>query len=293
MVDRRIVPLGLLLLAVGIAATALLGPLATNTIDYRFSENMERQTMGGDAVLLFVVAPALGLAGYLWIKGRRLAPLLALGAAAYTAYTFLGFILIPDYARYAGNNEAYFPLFVSVLALSVSLGVLAWSALGRQALPEAPRRLRRITAGVLALIALLVGLTWTRQIADVIGGSYSSEYLEHPAAFWLIRTLDFGFVIPAALATAIGLWRGRPAALRSACGLVGFLTLMLAAIAAMAVVLSARDDPAAEPGALAFLIPALAGLALLTWKLWSGGGTPSAPQPGMTEPGELGAQPQR
>ncbi len=241
--------------------TALLGPLATDTIDYRFSANMENQTIGGDAVLLLIVAPVLVLAGYLWLRGHRLAPLLALASASFASYTFLGFILIPDYARYEGNNEKYYPLFVAVLALGIAIGVASWAALGRQAEPSLSRRMSRITAGFLLLVALLVGLAWSRQIADVMAGTYSTEYLEHPTAFWLIRTLDFAFVIPASLATAVGLLRGNVTARRSAGALAGFFTLMLASIVSMAFVLIVKDDPVAEPGALAILVPATAGVA--------------------------------
>lgn len=288
MADRRFVSLGLFLLGIGIAATALLGPLATDTIDYRFSENMENQTIGGDAVLLLIVVPLLLVAGYLWLKDHRFAPLLAIAPAAFAAYTFLGFILIPDYTRYEGNNEKYFPLFVAVLALGFAVTAASWSALARQELREPDRRLRGITAAVLMLVGIFVGLTWSSQIADVMAGDYSTEYLDHPTAFWLIRTLDFGIVIPASLATGIGLLRGSRTALRSAIALTGFLTLMFASIASMALVLVARDDPAAEPVALVVLLPATAGLGLLTWKLWQVTGTPEAGQRETPEPERLG-----
>ncbi len=268
MQSRRIVAAGLLLLAVGVAATAFLGPLVTDTINYRFSENMENQTTGGDAVLLFIVAPAALIASYLWLRGRTLAPVVALAAAAFTAYTFFGFILIPNYDRYDGNNEQYYPLFVAVLALSLALTAVSWSALSRAILPMPSAGLRKAVAAILLLVAILFALTWSGQIAAVAGGDYSTEYVEHPIAFWLIRTLDFAILIPASIATAVGLLRCSQTAVRAAYGLTGFVTLMVASIASMAIVLVARDDPSAEPAFLGALIPITSGLGYLTFRLW-------------------------
>ncbi len=269
MFHRRVIPLWIFLLGLGIAATAVLGPLVTNTIHYRFSANMENQTIGGDAVLLLVVTPVLLASGYLWLRSHWVAPLLAIASASFASYTFLGFILIPDYARYEGNNENYYPLFVAVLALGTAVSVASWAKIAKLEAPPLSRQLRWATAGVLLLVSLFVGLTWSRQIADVMAGNHSTEYLEHPAAFWLIRTLDFAFVIPAALATAVGLLRGNSTAARSACALAGFFTLMLLSIVSMALVLVVKDDPSAEPFALLVLVPATVGIALLTRELWT------------------------
>lgn len=287
MASSRITAYGLILLGMGLGLTALLGPLASGTIRYRISDNMENQTLGGDAVLLLIAMPAAFLAAYLWLNESRLAPLLALAPAAFAAYTFLGFILIPDYARYDGNNEKFFPLFAAILALGLTISLLSWSALGRMEMPQPSRLLRRVTAGVLILVAALFALAWGSQIAAVAGGEYSTEYAEHPTAFWLIRTLDFAIIIPATLASGIGLLRGNATALRAAYGLAGFLTLMLASILSMMVVLIARDDPAAEPVALAVLLPVTAGLAALTWKLWSPREQPDSNAAGTGEPTRL------
>jgi hypothetical protein len=48
---------GLVGIALGLAAVALLGPLATGLVSYRVSETLRDQTIGLDAVSLFVVAP--------------------------------------------------------------------------------------------------------------------------------------------------------------------------------------------------------------------------------------------
>lgn len=54
--------LGLVVIALGLAALALAGPLAFEIVDYRVTETLRNQTIGLDLVSLAVVAP-LAIAG--------------------------------------------------------------------------------------------------------------------------------------------------------------------------------------------------------------------------------------
>jgi hypothetical protein len=59
--------------------------------------------------------------------------------------------------------------------------------------------------------------------------------------------MDLGFLIPASLVIAIGLLRGASWATRLAYAFLGFQTLIVAAVAGMAIMMSVRADPAASP----------------------------------------------
>jgi hypothetical protein len=74
--------LGLLLLglALGFAASALLGPLVADVIRYRTSDTTLNQIVGADAATLLVVAPLAALAGVLAMTGHRAAHRARLGA---------------------------------------------------------------------------------------------------------------------------------------------------------------------------------------------------------------------
>ena len=76
---------GLLVIASGLVGVALLGPLASDVIDYRVTETLRNQTIGLDAVSLFVVAPLSLLAAMLVLRGHVAGPALALGIGAYTS----------------------------------------------------------------------------------------------------------------------------------------------------------------------------------------------------------------
>jgi hypothetical protein len=45
------------------------------------------------------------------------APALTFGPALYAVYSYLQFILGPEYSRYPGNNEAFFPLYLALIIL--------------------------------------------------------------------------------------------------------------------------------------------------------------------------------
>jgi hypothetical protein len=85
---HRVAGLGSIALGAGIATAAVLGPLALDVIRFRTSDHLENQFVGGEIVSLGVVAPAAIAAGALWLRGHRLAPVVALGPSLYAVYTY-------------------------------------------------------------------------------------------------------------------------------------------------------------------------------------------------------------
>jgi len=248
---RRVAGIGLIALGGGVAASAILGPLVFKVVKFRTSANLENQFVGGEVVSLGVVAPVAVAAGILWLRGHRLAPTLALAPALYAVYTYTSVVLGQEYARYPGNVEKFFPLYAALVAGGAALTAAAWSALPVGAIPLPPARLRRTLAGLFIGVGGLFALTWARQIQQVLTGHPMSEYLEGPTLFWVIKLLDLGFVIPASLATGVGLLRARPAATKAAYALAGFLTCLVGAVAGMAAAMELKHDPAASPALLA------------------------------------------
>ena len=262
-------PLVLLLLACGLAANVLLGPLGLGLLQWRVSANGLNQTYGADAAALALVVPAALAAAGLWRRAHRLAAPLALGVGLATLYYAVAETLGGDYVRYAGNNERFSLLFLGLIVLGWTAAARAWAALDG-APPAPPRRLARGTAAVFALASAVVGAAWQRQLLGLaLTGAAGPEYLDSPSAFWTIRIVDLGFIVPAALWTAAGLWRGRAPALKAAYGLAGFLTLQGAAVLAMGAVMLWRRDPTASPALVVALSPICLALAALTVRLYA------------------------
>jgi hypothetical protein len=259
-----IVGTGSVVLGIGIAASAILGPLGLQVIRFRTSDALTNQFVGGEIASLALVAPAAVAAGILWMRGNRLAPALTLGPALYSVYTYTTVVVGQEYGRYDGNVERYFPLYAGLVACGTALAVISWSRLGSTSLPK---RMTKV-AGMLFLgIGSFFGLAWIAQIRLVYTGSPPSEYLEGPTLFWVIKYLDFGFVIPALIVTGWGLLRSHPIAIKAAPALAAFATFLIASIGGMAIRMEVANDPSVQPAMLIVLAPATVGLAAVTISL--------------------------
>lgn len=264
---ERLAGFGSICLGAGVAVAAILGPLGFEVISFRTSEHLRTQFVGGEVVSLAVVAPAAIAAGALWLRSSRLAPALAIGPAAYAAYTYGSVILGQEYGRYEGNVERFVPLYAALVAGGIAVAGTAWSALSNHATPAIPTGLVRALAAVFLGLGGLFALAWSRQIALVATSHRSAEYLESPHLFWTIKLFDCAFVIPLLLLTGIGLLRGHPRAARLATGLAGFATCLAGSVAGMAIAMEATDDPSAQPAMLVIILPVALGLALATVRL--------------------------
>jgi hypothetical protein len=261
------VAVALLLLATGLAATVVLGPLGLGLLQWRVGPSGLIQLYGAHLAELVLVVPVAVGAAWLWRGHHRLAPALALGAAQYALYVAVQDVLFPDYSLYPGNNERFYPLFLGLLILSWTVACRAWAALD-QSPPLPPRWLLRGFAALLLLLSAVIGFAWTAQVlAIALTGAATPDYAEAPSGFWVIRTVDLGVVIPISLWTAIGLWHGRPAAIKTAYALASFLTLELGAVLAMGLVQLWRRDPSVSPVLVYVLAPIFLVLAMLTVRL--------------------------
>ena len=244
---NRITSYALFLLSIGIVVSALLGPLVLGVIRFRISDTMEHQLVGGEIASLLIAAPVAALAGGLWLRGHRLAPVLAIGPALYSVYMYMQYIVGPEYSRYDGNNEKAFPLYLALFVLGWGIAVRAWANIGATGLPAPPARLG-LALGVLLILAnAIFALAWIASLRDVFAGVLSVEYQRDPQLFWLIRLLDLGLIIPVGMTIGIGLVRHRQWADRLAYAIVGFQMLVVAAVAGMAARMTVMDDPSADP----------------------------------------------
>ena len=282
MLQSRLAGYALIALGLGVAAVSLLGPLASGLIDWRIAENTEIQLVGQDIVGLVLVAPVAIAAGVLWLRQHRLAPPLALGPALFSLYTFMSYVLSPDYHRYAGNNENAYPLLLGIIILSWVTAAAAWSAFDRASPTELSDRVRRTLGIAFLLVAGLFIFAWSGQIVQVIAGTADlPEYLDDPGTFWVIKTFDLAFVMPVAIATGIGLLRNNWLAVHAAYAIAGFFTLMSAAVSAMGIMMLLRDDPAASyflPAVTTPMTLVIGGLTVMLYRAYLGTGPSRAKQ---------------
>src|SRR5579864_7658120 len=238
-----LMPFALVLLGTCLAANVLLGPLGAGVIQWHVSAIGINQTYGADAVSLVLVAPTAFIAGLLWRAGHRLAAPLALGVGLVTLYYAVAETLGGDYVRYPGNSERFFLLFLALIILSWIIALRAWISLDPQP-PRPPFWLRRTFAVVTILGGGFLGLAWTAQLVPIaLTGAVGPEYLDSPSAFWTIRIVDLGFIVPAAVWTGYGLWQDRSSAIKAAYAMASFLTMQGTSVFAMGLVMLWRQDP--------------------------------------------------
>lgn len=254
----------LLLLGAGIAALALLGPLALRVIGYHVTDDVRNQVVGGDLVALVLVAPTCVVAALLVRRARVAGPVLALAPTAFAMYQSTQLAVGGEFTVAGGNSERAFPLMLAVFWLAAAGLVGAWRSIDPATLPEPGAALRRAAAAALVLVALflVVGLHLPG-LVDVLGGApYDVAYTQGPTVFWLVKWMDLAVVVPLIAVTAIGALRRARWARLLLPAVVGWAALLGSAVAAMAIVMAVNDDPAASAG-LAIGFAAFAGAFLL------------------------------
>jgi hypothetical protein len=85
--------------------------------------------------------------------------------------------------------------------------------------------------------------------------------LTSPTAFWLVKFMDLGIVVPAAVVVGVGLLAGRPWAQRPMQTMVGAFAFLATSVSAMAIVMYANDDPDGSLGPV--VVASAVALALL------------------------------
>lgn len=253
----------LIVLGLGQALVALLGPLVAGVISYHVSTGALNQVAGGDVAGLALVAPLSVVAGILVLRDHHAGAVLAIGPAAYVAYVATQLALGGDITRYPGNSERFFPLFLGLIILAIVIAIRAWNTIDSDLLPVTTRRLDRIVGSFALVVAtfLAVGLHLPGLIDAWAAQPSAPEYLADPVVFWLVKLMDLGLVVPALVTLGWGTLRGAAWAQRATYGAVGWMAALGTAVAGMAIVMQVSGDPAATTAnTIAFTTFAMVGL---------------------------------
>ncbi len=247
---RRALIALLVTLAGGLTANALLGPLLLGVIDYRWSETINNQGIGLDAVALVAVVPLCLVAAWLVNRGRTAGAALALGPAAFALYMMPQYVIGPEYLAEPGNNERFFALHYALFAVAGGVFLLAWNAVRSDELPAlSPTRRRGAIAFLFVFPFFLIFGIYLKSFADAVSETPArAEYIENPTPFWVISFLDLAIAAPAAAVSGWGLFRRFGWASKALYALVGWFALVPPSIAVMSLVMLAKDDPGGSAG---------------------------------------------
>ena len=263
--ERHVLAILAALLAPLIGIASLLGPVGLDELVYRTSPTTLNQLTGSDLAALLVAAPLAVVAAVLVARDHPAGPLLATGLGAYAVYTYSQVIVGQEYLRLPGNVERYFPLLLAIFVLGEALVVLGWRQTRRD-LPAPPPRVERLTGWVLVLVAafLVAGLHLPTMLTAWSDPASMTEYASAPTPFWLVKLMDLGIVVPAAVVTGLGLLRGARWARRVTYPFLTAYAVLSTSVLSMAVVMLVNDDPDASAGlAVGFAVFTAALVALL------------------------------
>jgi hypothetical protein len=181
-------------------------------------------------------------------RGHPAAPLLAGGVGVFALYTYAQVVIGQEYLRLPGNVEGFFPLLLAIFIVAEAVVVLAWRSVPA-ALPPPSHRVERAVAFALLLVAmfLVVGQHLRPMIIAWQNPTALTEYSSSPTPFWMVKLMDLGIIVPAALTIGIGLWRHAHWARRAAYVLLTGYTCLAVSVTAMAALMNVRNDPDASP----------------------------------------------
>ena len=187
-------------------ATSIRGEAYRYSTDGVYAFNAVRvvaEGVGWDAVTLLFAAPALLVAAAFISRGSVRGRLAALGILGYFAYQYL------MYAVFWALGPL-FPLFVLLFPLSLVGIAWLWSTLDGATVAAAVGFPRRSLIAFGILVAALLVAMWVPRIATGLSGDLAGAGLLGTPTL-SVQALDLGLVVPLALATAVLVWRRRPA----------------------------------------------------------------------------------
>lgn len=191
------------------------------------SVSVAAQGRAQDVVTLFVAVPFLLLSLYLSNKGMLKGRLLLTGFLGYFLYTYTSYCFLamynPLFLIYVGLMSSSFFAF-TLMMMSFNMENLKNSFTDR--LPV------KFIGGFLIFTSVTILLMWLKRIVPSILSGSAPLGIEHYTTL-PIQALDLGFILPAAVTSAILIMKKRPMGyLLSSVLLIKFITL-LTAITAM------------------------------------------------------------
>jgi|SRR5215212_2381996 len=224
---------------------------------YRDPPSLVAQATGQDVVTLMVALPALVIGAILASRGSEGGRLLWLGALGYAVYTYLTYAF----------GIRFNPMFLVYVAL---LGCSLYALFGGLATTNVQAVKTRFTERTpvkaasifLAVVAILFYFVWLSEaVPAVLAGAVPQSVVEDETPTNVVHVVDMAWILPGMLLTAVWLWRKRAIGYVLAGALLTFLTLLVLAIVAMAVV------EMSPYGAAGFGILSALSLGMLVWYL--------------------------
>lgn len=219
---------------------------------YRDVEWIKAAWFGNDWVTLVVAVPLLIVALVLAARGSTRGLLLWLGMLGYALYNYA-------YYLFGAALNAFFPLYVGTLVLSVVTLILSLSRIDAAVLAARfrPRTPVRLIGGYLAFVGVGLASVWLAMWAAYIFAGTPTPI--EPEAFKTVAAIDISIIVTLLVFGGVLLWRRNAwgYVIAAIAGTLGTLYLIVLSVNAFVAIQRGTADAPGE-------IPAWGTLALLT-----------------------------
>ena len=196
---------------------AVLGPLGLSIIPYRTSAYMLLHVIAQDMVNACLAAPLCLVSGILLLKRKPAAAKWLIVPGLYILYTGLAYGIGNEWSNYQYGTTGSSPgqyawLFLSLITGGLYLSAAGLQLLKQQTVPVFTGKQRWILILPSAVCLLLFTGLWIADINRVVTRGealLAAGYAENPTAFWLIKYLDLGIILPSGF-FALGLFAVKP-----------------------------------------------------------------------------------
>ena len=243
-VEKKAAAALLALNGLGLVALSILGPLFTRQIRYATSPSGMFQLMGQDTANMFIFGPLFAVGGILYWAGKRIGPYIAALAAVFLIYFGLSIGIGMEWsdARYTGNSEQSFPLFLFFFISGLVLSVVTLTEFENMSMKSLPLKVKIPYTAVFTLFLVLFAGMWISEISEVLRTGTARGYDEAPTIFWVIRFLDLGLSIPLGLFSLYLLWTRPNSSPGIQMLLYGFFITMILSVNAMGLTMAIKGD---------------------------------------------------
>lgn len=198
------------------------------------------QALAQDITDLAIIAPLWLITAALALRGSARAYLLWLGVLTFTVYNYVIYTFSVPFGP-------LFLLWVAVFGLSLYALIGGVAAVNHEVIRSAfvSRRAVMVAGWVLIVTAILFALLWlSEDVPALLAGIRPQSLIDMALPTNPVHILDFGFFLPATIATGVMLLNGKPLAYTLAPPLFCFLILTGIPILITPVVQTARGEAA-------------------------------------------------
>lgn len=223
------------------------------------------QEQGNDIVTLVLGIPLLAVGLVLSRRGSMRGHLLLTGSLGFFLYTYASMSFLTAF-------NPLFLVYVALFSLSLFAFILALSGIDAQevAAHVSAHFPRRTLAAYFFLVALFLTVSWSGLSAGAMRSGQLPAGME-PYTTLVIQALDLGIIVPAAVITAILLWRSKPWGYTLAAVMILKVLTMGTALIAMIVTQWLAGVPLEPVTTVLFGVICLSGLVLAVLTLRSVG----------------------